>query len=117
MKLFTIGFTKKSAETFFTRLRRAGVKRLVDVRRRPIPSRARPVGDPLAARTDRKLEMIDQGRVPCSSREKPATYYMHFRAAPSLPDRENSEGNRRNAAENRAAQRTPPRGGLLELGE
>lgn len=32
MKLFTIGFTKKSAETFFTRLQRAGVKRLVDVR-------------------------------------------------------------------------------------
>jgi uncharacterized protein (DUF488 family) len=32
MKLFTIGFTKKSAETFFTRLKNAGVKRLVDVR-------------------------------------------------------------------------------------
>jgi uncharacterized protein (DUF488 family) len=32
MKLFTIGFTKKSAETFFSRLQRAGVKRLVDVR-------------------------------------------------------------------------------------
>jgi uncharacterized protein (DUF488 family) len=32
MKIFTIGFTKKSAETFFTRLRDTGVKRLVDVR-------------------------------------------------------------------------------------
>jgi len=32
MKIFTIGFTKKSAETFFTRLQNAGVKRLVDVR-------------------------------------------------------------------------------------
>lgn len=32
MKLFTIGFTKKSAETFFTTLKTAGVKRLVDVR-------------------------------------------------------------------------------------
>jgi|SRR5215469_3211945 len=32
MKLFTIGFTKKSAETFFTRLKTADVKRLVDVR-------------------------------------------------------------------------------------
>jgi uncharacterized protein (DUF488 family) len=32
MKLFTIGFTKKSAETFFTRLKDSGVKRLVDVR-------------------------------------------------------------------------------------
>jgi uncharacterized protein (DUF488 family) len=32
MKIFTIGFTKKSAETFFTRLTGAGVKRLVDVR-------------------------------------------------------------------------------------
>lgn len=32
MKIFTIGFTKKSAETFFTRLKRAEVKRLVDVR-------------------------------------------------------------------------------------
>src|SRR5580658_5678854 len=32
MKLFTIGFTKKSAETFFTRLMNAGVKRLIDVR-------------------------------------------------------------------------------------
>jgi uncharacterized protein (DUF488 family) len=32
MKLFTIGFTKKSAEVFFTRLINAGVNRLVDVR-------------------------------------------------------------------------------------
>jgi uncharacterized protein (DUF488 family) len=32
MKIFTIGFTKKSAETFFTRLKDAGVRRLVDVR-------------------------------------------------------------------------------------
>ncbi len=32
MKLFTIGFTKKSAEIFFTRLQKAGVHRLVDVR-------------------------------------------------------------------------------------
>ena len=30
--LFTIGFTHKSAEDFFTRLRKAGVKRVVDVR-------------------------------------------------------------------------------------
>jgi uncharacterized protein (DUF488 family) len=32
MKIFTIGFTKKSAETFFTRLESARVQRLVDVR-------------------------------------------------------------------------------------
>jgi len=32
MKIFTIGFTKKSAEEFFTRLRRPGLTRLVDVR-------------------------------------------------------------------------------------
>jgi uncharacterized protein (DUF488 family) len=32
VKLFTIGFTKKSAETFFTKLRRSGAKRIVDVR-------------------------------------------------------------------------------------
>ena len=32
MKLFTIGFTKKSAEIFFTLLRDARVKRLIDVR-------------------------------------------------------------------------------------
>ncbi len=32
MKLFTIGFTKKSAETFFMRLKNAGVRRLIDVR-------------------------------------------------------------------------------------
>ncbi len=32
MRLFTIGFTKKSAETFFTRLQNAGVRRLIDVR-------------------------------------------------------------------------------------
>ena len=30
--LFTIGFTKKSAEAFFTKLQRSGVKRLIDVR-------------------------------------------------------------------------------------
>lgn len=32
MKLFTIGFTKTSAERFFDRLSKAGVKKLVDVR-------------------------------------------------------------------------------------
>src|SRR5215212_7585566 len=32
-KLYTIGFTRTSAERFFTRLREAGVRRLVDVRR------------------------------------------------------------------------------------
>jgi uncharacterized protein (DUF488 family) len=32
MKILTIGFTKKSAETFFTRLMNAEVRRLVDVR-------------------------------------------------------------------------------------
>jgi uncharacterized protein (DUF488 family) len=32
IQLFTIGFTKKSAETFFTKLQQAGVKRIVDVR-------------------------------------------------------------------------------------
>ncbi len=30
--LFTIGFTKKSAEEFFTRLSNAGVRRVIDVR-------------------------------------------------------------------------------------
>jgi len=32
MKLFTIGFTKKSAERFFNLLRNAGVKRVIDTR-------------------------------------------------------------------------------------
>jgi len=32
MKLFTIGFTKKSAEEFFTHLQNAGVHRIVDIR-------------------------------------------------------------------------------------
>ena len=32
VQVFTIGFTKKSAEMFFTTLRHAGVRRLVDVR-------------------------------------------------------------------------------------
>ena len=32
MKLFTIGFTKKSAEEFFTRLKQPGLVRLVDAR-------------------------------------------------------------------------------------
>jgi uncharacterized protein (DUF488 family) len=32
MTIFTIGFTKKSAEAFFTRLKDAGVRRLIDVR-------------------------------------------------------------------------------------
>ena len=32
MKIFTIGFTKKSAETFFTKLKNVEVKRLIDVR-------------------------------------------------------------------------------------
>jgi uncharacterized protein (DUF488 family) len=32
MKIFTIGFTRKPAEIFFTRLQATGVKRLVDVR-------------------------------------------------------------------------------------
>jgi uncharacterized protein (DUF488 family) len=32
MRVFTIGFTKTSAEGFFTRLQRAGVSRVLDVR-------------------------------------------------------------------------------------
>lgn len=32
IKLFTIGFTKKSAEQFFTKLKAAGVRRVLDVR-------------------------------------------------------------------------------------
>ncbi len=32
MKVFTIGFTKTNAESFFERLKKAGVKRIVDVR-------------------------------------------------------------------------------------
>jgi uncharacterized protein (DUF488 family) len=32
LQVFTIGFTKKTAEGFFTKLRSAGVKRVVDVR-------------------------------------------------------------------------------------
>ena len=32
MRIYTIGFTKSSAESFFTRLQKAGVKRVVDVR-------------------------------------------------------------------------------------
>ena len=32
MKIFTIGFTKTTAEHFFSRLKKAGVKKVVDVR-------------------------------------------------------------------------------------
>jgi uncharacterized protein (DUF488 family) len=32
MKIFTLGFTKKSAETFFSLLKNSGAKRLIDVR-------------------------------------------------------------------------------------
>src|SRR5271155_1814549 len=32
MKVFTIGFTKTSAESFFNRLQKAGVKKVIDVR-------------------------------------------------------------------------------------
>ena len=32
MKIFTIGFTKTSAEEFFTHLQNAGVRRIVDIR-------------------------------------------------------------------------------------
>jgi uncharacterized protein (DUF488 family) len=32
LKLFTIGFTKKSAETFFTILRNASIQRVLDIR-------------------------------------------------------------------------------------
>ena len=32
MKLFTIGFTKKSAQMFFLKLKESGAERLVDVR-------------------------------------------------------------------------------------
>jgi uncharacterized protein (DUF488 family) len=35
MKLYTIGFTQKSAETFFGLLREHGVQRLVDIRLHP----------------------------------------------------------------------------------
>lgn len=32
VQLFTIGFTKKNAQIFFSKLRKAGVKRLIDIR-------------------------------------------------------------------------------------
>lgn len=32
IKLYTIGFTKKNAKTFFSKLRNAGVTRLIDIR-------------------------------------------------------------------------------------
>lgn len=32
LTLFTIGFTRKSAKSFFTLLRKAGVKRIIDIR-------------------------------------------------------------------------------------
>jgi uncharacterized protein (DUF488 family) len=35
MKLYTIGFTQKRAETFFELLRRSGIQRLVDIRVSP----------------------------------------------------------------------------------
>jgi len=39
MKVFTIGFTKKSAERFFQLLKTSRVKRLIDVRLQRIPTR------------------------------------------------------------------------------
>jgi uncharacterized protein (DUF488 family) len=41
MRIFTIGFTKKSAEVFFQKLRDSGTKRIVDVRRN---NTSQPVG-------------------------------------------------------------------------
>ena len=32
MKIFTIGFTKTTAENFFSRLKKSGARRIVDVR-------------------------------------------------------------------------------------
>ena len=32
MRIFTIGFTRKSAETFFTQLKESGVRMLIDTR-------------------------------------------------------------------------------------
>ncbi len=32
IQLFTIGFTKKNAKTFFTKLKKANVKRILDIR-------------------------------------------------------------------------------------
>lgn len=32
IKIFTIGFTKKNAKTFFTGLKKAGIKRIIDIR-------------------------------------------------------------------------------------
>ncbi len=32
IRLFTIGFTKKTAEAFFTKLSKAGIKRVIDIR-------------------------------------------------------------------------------------
>jgi uncharacterized protein (DUF488 family) len=40
MKLFTVGFTKMSAEQFFTRLKNSGTERLVDVRLNNVPQLA-----------------------------------------------------------------------------
>ena len=40
MKLFTIGFTRKSADRFFGLLRESGAKRVVDVRLNNVPQLA-----------------------------------------------------------------------------
>ena len=41
MRILTIGFTKKSAEHFFEELRKAGVRRVVDVRLNNVPPNLR----------------------------------------------------------------------------
>jgi uncharacterized protein (DUF488 family) len=35
MKIYTIGFTKKSAQTFFELLHQNGIQRLIDIRLKP----------------------------------------------------------------------------------
>jgi hypothetical protein len=72
MKLFTIGFTKKSAEEFFTKLQQAGVKRLEIVILRLFPElphrgflrlhECQFVG-PVAIRTDQDLHQVLRGQL------------------------------------------------------
>ena len=69
---------------------------------------------PWRAARDRQLHQSLPG-----GHKRPAPYYAHVRAGQSLPDRENSKetATETGGSETRAAQRTPPWGGLLELGE
>jgi len=110
MKIHTIGFTKKSAEAFFSKLRQANVKCVIDTRLHNTSQLsgfakqddlryflraldvARYVHEPMLAPTDEILDAYKKGRVNWTDYEKRFNELMRLRKIEDKLDRSVIDG-------------------------